>query len=285
MNMDEFEALMAESESEDAPPLYVGSLSDRAKSEVMSAAKSISSTSSARSSSSLGAGVGSALYEQQIYEQPLYGQYPAESRSRSQSTASIPEAVITVEEAAQTIAANTGDSPVAIQAALTYLLSRGFGTNILTTGVVVRTMSQVWPSISAMLSGIQNPTAARVIAEGSRYFGMVANPIGKALPALTIAVGALELLQMVYKAVNGQPAGEKKEADKQILDKATATVLRNETIPAFKGGSGNQNAIDSAYLAQAQGNVQRATRTQYKVHGNRNSAVVRPLLSNVQIMI
>lgn len=204
------------------------------------------------------------------------------SRTPSQEERAPYATVVGTEE----IAASTGDSIFDINAYLSFLISQATGVSFINTSLTITAIKSAWGKIYPMLASMTNPTAVRLLAAGEKYVSMLASPIGAALPIAAATLGMYRILSSVYSMISGEAPSQQKEIEKQIWVDATKSVLpKNTTVPAFKGGSGNQGSIDNAYLAQAQGNIQRASRTQYNVRSGRGTAVARPLLSNVQITV
>lgn len=248
------------------------SLSEAAKSKTESLAKTIISSTSF---STLPTGA-----PQFVPGEPIQPKPP--SRTPSQEERTPYATVVGTEE----IAASTGDSIFDINAYLSFLISQATGVSFINTSLTITAIKSAWGKIYPMLASMTNPTAVRLLAAGEKYVSMLASPIGAALPIAAATLGMYRILSSVYNMIGSEAPSQQKEIEKQIWVDATKSVLpKNTTVPAFKGGSGNQGSIDNAYLAQAQGNIQRASRTQYNVRSGRGTAVARPLLSNVQITV
>ena len=173
---------------------------------------------------------------------------------------------------------------------LAYLLSRGIpGLNPLLAGISLHTMHKAWVSLSRDLQLAQrfgNAGATDLLSRGYQIFSKGGALGAKGLAGATLAYGMYEFFGQVYSWLGGLPEGQDKDKLKRAIDSAVGQALpRNATQRANAGGATNQSAIEAAYIAQATGDIQRASRSQYIVRGNRGVSVVRPQYSGGQIMI
>lgn len=175
------------------------------------------------------------------------------------------------------------------------LIGNIFNVNPITVGVGIQSSIYVYNKlmpILARMSANQNTiagrTASAIIDRTDKIMRLINNPKAAGIFSNVILAGIITsnvIVPTAYWLMEMWDGNPPQSEQLTIVDAYNAMKKVNNVLPAFKGGSGNQSSIDSAYIAQAQGNIQRASRTQYNVRANRSAAVLRPLLSNIRIII